>query len=422
MKKVLSVFTALVMIFCLTSCTGGSSSDEKTLTLMGKTSDVEKSYLTKIIEMYEETTGNKIDIISFEDNEYEEEAAEEFKDGNAPDLFLHFNNSSLNNFDIPNNFHYMDNEAWVSDLADISDSYCRDSEGNLLGLPFWEGSISGCYYNKKLLGELGLKPAATQAEFDVLCQALKAIGYTPICWPADGCNWQFQFGLDPIFCNDPSQLEKINRNEITFADIPAVHNMIQWFSDAADKGWFGSSYLDNGWSDISPVMGSGEAVMIFIWDTWFYTDFEEGNKYSKDDFALMPVFMNTEDTGTYEGPNLNMMMVNKNSQKLDMALDFINFCATPENYNKAFDGVSTISCFKGQTTNIQSQMVTDAMASIQEHQHVSTAEPKIIGYVQDEVGAAVTQMVKGKTDVKGCIQQMDNARIAAAKKLGTEHF
>lgn len=74
--------------------------------------------------------------------------------------------------------------------------------------------------------------------------------------------------------------------------------------------------------DISPTPANGDAVFVFIWDTWFDTDFQDGGKYTRDDFALMPVFMNTVDTGTYEGGNLNMLMVNKNSPKLD-----IQFCS-----------------------------------------------------------------------------------------------
>lgn len=99
-----------------------------------------------------------------------------------------------------------------------------------------------------------------------------------------------QFGLDPLFSDDPTLLERLNNNEISYADIPEVTDMVQWIADAADKGWLGSDHLDKGRSDISPAMSSGEAVMTFIRNTWFYTDFDKGNKYSVDDFALMPVF------------------------------------------------------------------------------------------------------------------------------------
>ncbi len=424
-KKCLILLLAAAAAVLMTSCSGfapDKNSDQVTLSIMGKESDLNKSYMTKIFDLYEKSTGNKLDIISFEDSEYETTAVQKFAKGDVPDIFLHFHNADLNRFNVADNFCFLNDEKWVDDLTDGAAAYCRDKDGNLLGLPFWENSVSGCYYNKTILDGLGLKPATNQAEFDVLCQVLADTGYTPICWPADGCSWMAQFGLDPIFADDPALLERLNKNEVSYADILEVNNMVDWIAGAADKGWFGADYLETGWSEISPAIGSGEAVMTFIWDTWFDTDFEPGGKYSKDDFAVMPVFMNTADGGTYEGGNLNMMMVNKNSENLEASLDFLDFCADPENYNKAFEGISTVNCFKGQTTNIQSKPVIDAAASIAANERVSTAASRINGYSADDVAAALHDMLSGKTDARGCIKRMDEYRITEAQNQVSDEF
>lgn len=425
-KRVFPVLLISAAVFFLISCgtdSGGADGAQSvSLTVTGRKSDMGKSYMTGIFDRYEKATGNWLKIIEYEDADFETEAADAFASGNVPDIFMHFHNADLNRFDVADHFYYLNEESWADDLTDSARAYCEDRDGNLLGLPFWESSVSGCYYNKTILDSLGLSPASTQTEFDVLCQALADIGRTPVCWPADGCTWMFQFGLDPVFADDPELLEKLNRNETTYSEIPQIAKMAQWIGDAAEKGWFGSDYMDCGWSDISSLLGSGEAVMTFIWDTWFYTDFEQGNKYSVDDFALMPVFMNTVDEGTCEGGNLNMMMVNKDSERLDEALGFLSFCASPENYNAAFDGIATVSCFKGQTTNIQSRMVTDAAASISEKERVSTAASKIIGYSADNVSAAFDRLLSGKTDVTGCVKLMDDYRIDGAKKQGADEF
>lgn len=424
-KPLLSILLVFTMILSLAACGKKQQAvnpNSVTLTLMGKKSDLNKSYMTSIFDQYEKATGNKLDIISIEDADYENVASQRIADGEVPDIFLHFHNADLNRFDVENNFYYLNDEEWVSDLTDSAKAYCEDSEGNILGLPFWENSVSGCYYNKTILDSLGLKPATTQAEFDVLCQALAEAGYTPICWPANGCSWMFQFGLDPVFADDPELLEKLNNNEITYSEIPAVTDMIQWISNAAENGWFGSDYMDIGWDNISDTMGSGECVMTFIWDTWFYTDFDESNKYKIEDFSVMPVFLNTTENGTYEGGNLNMMMVNKNSGHLDEALEFLSFCATPENYNVAFDGISTVNCFKGQTTNIQSQMVTDAADSISKYERVSTAASRIIGYSAEDVASLINQLFQKQLDVPGCVQQMDELRIQEAETQGIGGF
>ncbi len=412
MKK-FKPFILLVALALLLSGCGFLSAGRNDLTIMGKESDLNKTYMTRIFERYEKATGKKIKLISFEDSEFETQALNSFKEGKGPDVILHFNNADLNMFNVSENFCRLNDEEWVGELTDSSRAYCEDDDGNLLGLPFWESSVSGCYYNKTLLDSLGLKPAATQDEFNVLCQVLADTGYTPICWPANGCSWMFQFALDPLFDGYPERLEKLNTNEITYADIPEIKDMVNWIKSAADKGWFGSNYLETGWNEISPAISSGSAVMTFIWDTWFDTDFVAG-KYSADDFALMPVFMNTVKSGTYEGGNLNMMLVNKNAENRETALDFLAFCAQPDNYNAAFEGISTVSCFKNQTSNIQSKMVTDAAESISENERVSTASTRIIGYSADDVANAFVTMLREETDADGCIKLMDSRRISKA--------
>lgn len=410
MKKLIIFMISMAICLSLIGCKG---SGDAAVTVMGKKSDLEKSYMKSIFEHYEQSTGKKIKLISIDDADFEVEAAKAFKEGNGSDILMHFNNADLQRFDVENDFVYLNDCGWVDDLTDGAKAYCTDSDGNLLGLPYWENSVSGCYYNKTILDKLGLRPAATQAEFDVLCQVLKDTGYTPICWGGDGCAWMPQFGLDPVFADDPELLEKLNNNEIGYADIPAVSDMVSWIKKAADSGWFGDDYLSTGWSDIGRAMASGEAVMTFIWDTWFYTDLAEG-EYGIDDFALMPVFMGTAENGTYEGGNLNMMMVNKNGKNVDGALDFLDFCARSENYNVAFDGISTVSCFVGQTTNIQSKMVTDAQESIQKYERVSTAASRIVGYSGDDTVSALRRLFKGEVDVPGCVAEMDGMRRGEA--------
>ena len=427
MRKILTALF-LVTLFLLTACSPASGSgrdDGKiTLTIMGKKTDIEKDYIQRIVKLYEQNGRCRLNIIGMDDADADYDAAvrEAFSSGEAPDILFHFNDSGLNMLDVEEQFVSLDEEEWVSDLTDDARSYCQDSEGHLLGLPFWESSVSGCYYNKTILDSLGLRPAATQAEFDALCQALKSIGYTPLCWSLTSCEWNYQFALDPIFADDPELLVRLNKNEITYADIPAVQDMADWLAGAEEKGWFGESYADRSWDDLSHAMASGECVMINIWDTWFDTDLEEGGTYSKEDFALMPVFMNTEASGTYEGGNLNMMMVNKQGSHVEEALEFLSFCAGSENYNKAFEDISTVSCFKGQTTNIQSDMVVEAMGSISLHERSSTANPKIIGYTQQEMTAAVQKLLQGEVDAAGCVELMDEYRVDAARALGADGF
>ncbi len=420
MRRSICLSLAATLLFAAAAgC--GQQYDPNAVTIMGKTSDLDKPYMTEIFDHYRETTGKNLNIRAVEDALFEEEALRALGTDDAPDILLHFHNADLNRFRVEENFLYFDDAAWVDELTDSAKAYCTDANGHLLGLPYWESSVSGCYYNKKLLK--GFKAPTSQEDFDGLCESLMRLNITPLLWPAN-CSWMAQFGLDPLFADQPEgpeTLAKLNANEIKYEDIPAVTDMVTWIADAAAKGWFGKDYLKMGWDDISPALASGEAAMVFIWDTWFYTDFTAG-KYTVDDFALMPIFMNTTAGGTYEGGNLNMMMVNKNSTKKDEALAFLDFCATPENYNVAFNGISTVSVFKHQTTNIQSKMVTDAKSSLAKYERVSTANTRILGYSADDMMYALNALFKGDLTPAECVRQMDSKRAEKALAAGFTGF
>ncbi|MCQ2436933.1 MAG: ABC transporter substrate-binding protein [Clostridia bacterium] len=420
MKKILSIVLVAVMLL---ACAIPAMAEGTTITLMANANDAAKSYFTAIIDMYEAETGNKVDVIKIDPDNFDTVATAKFATGDIPDIFQHFNDSNINNYNVAENFMYLNDQPWADDLTSGAMAYSTDSEGNLLGLPFWESSVSGMFYNKKIFEENGLTIPTTQQEFNDLCDALLAAGIQPICFPTNGCSWFYQFAMDPIFADDGGELlAKLNSNQITYKDIPQMTAMCEWFKMAADKGWFGDLYLTDGWSDITVLMGTGEAAMTLIWDTWMYTDLDESYGYVKEDFGIMPMFLGTADEGTYEGGNLNMLMVNKNSENVETVLEFLEFCMNPDNYNKAFEGMATVAVFKGETANVQSVMVTEAIESVEALQRVSTANPKIIGYTQGETGSAFQELFMGNVDVAGCLDLLDSYRIATCTAMGIEGF
>lgn len=392
-----------------------------TLTLYCNADDMAKPYMQKIISLWEEESGNKIDQQGLDTDNAETIALTKFTTGDIPDLYVHFGNSNLKNFNPEENFVDWTDAEWVSD---IQDSVLPQATYNdkIIGLPFWEASNSGCFYNKKMFDELGISQPKTQEEFDKVCAKLLENDIQPI-YLAAADSWPilYQFALDPVLEEHPEYIEQLNAGELTYAEIPEFTSMCEWFLSAAEKGYFGKNFASDTWDYCSEVLGTGEAAMLFCWDTWFDTDYDsESYEYAGEDFGIMPVFMGTCEEGTYEGGNVNLMMANKNGDHVEEAKDFINFMSVPENYNQAFDGISTAAVFKGQTTNVNSTQYEENKDSVDQLIRASSAQPKIVGYNQGEGGKALLQLMSGDITVEECIKLIDDDRIATLKSFEQE--
>lgn len=420
MKKRAAVLTAIMAASTILTAVPAMA-EGVTLTLYGNADDLAKPYMQKIISMWEEESGNTIDVQGLDTNNAETIALTKFTTGDIPDLYIHFGNANLNNFNPLDNFVDWTDAEWVSD---IQDSVLPQAtyNGAVIGLPFWEASNSGCFYNKKIFEELGLEQPTTQAEFDAVCDTLLENDIQPIYLAAaDGWPILYQFAFDPVVAEHPEYVEQLNAGEMNYADIPEITAMCEWFQSAAEKGYFGETYASDKWDYTSEVLGTGEAAMMFCWDTWFDTDYDsESYDYVGSDFGIMPVFMGTRDQGTYEGGNVNLMMANKNGENVEAAKDFINFMAQPENYNAAFEGVATAAVFKQETSNVNSTQYEENKESVDSLINASGAQPKIIGFSQSEGGSALLQLMKGEVDVEGCIKLMDDDRNATLASFQQE--
>lgn len=234
---ILSVILTASLSISLVGCGGNKSvADNQNLVIMADSGNVTNVYLQKIFDLYKQKTGESIDIVEVPNKTFNDDVHKMYNNGEGADILMHFNNAPLEEFNPTENFYDLSNESWVNELTTTAKSYSM-IDNKLIGLPFWENSTSGCYYNKTILDKLGLSPAKTQKEFNALCASLKEAGYTPLSW--GNVTHLLQFGLDPIFANNIALLEKVNSGEIELKDIPEVVEVIKWIDMACQKGWFG---------------------------------------------------------------------------------------------------------------------------------------------------------------------------------------
>lgn len=406
-----------------TSAGGGDTKKPVTLVVMGNSGDMGRPYMEKAFALYEEKTGNKLDLQGIPGENFEQVSLTKFNTGDIPDIFMSFGNQTLKAYNPEANFVDFSDAAWVSDIEDtVVDQ--AEWNGKIWGLPLWEASATGFVYNKDIFAAQGIEVPTTQDEFMAACEKLKGAGINPLyigfkdVWPI-----LQQIAMDPIFENKDT-LAKLNANQITYADIPEMTSMVQWYKDMADKGYLGENFAANSWDYGMDALGSGEYAMMFTWDTWLYTDFDQKYPGQADHFGLMPAFMGTTELGTIEGPNTSLLLANKNSKNAEAAIDFINFMADPANYNVIFEGINTAPVFKGQTTNLATPQYEECTTNgVFDRAHrASSTWGNVIGFTQNETSKCIQEAMLGTVSVEQAIANMDKDRMAIAKAQQAEGF
>lgn len=384
----------------------------ETLIVWGEYPDLERGYITKAFERYEELTGNKLELVQMPKEEYAQKMSEAFNgNGEKPDIIFSYGGTCIENYHPDDNFYDFTGAQWVEDLTDTSINQAVYN-GKIIGLPHWEASVSGTLYNKKIFEEYDLSVPETQEEFMDVCEVLLSEGITPMYLPGKEISMLlYQFPLDTVV-EDESILAGLNDGSLGYEDIPEMEKIAVWYKTMGDKGYFGAGYRECDWGGMDDAMKGGKYAMMLCWDTWLYTDFTG----DPSQFGLMPAFMGVPDEGTFEGPNLGLFIVNEHTEKIDDALNFITFLADPYNYNEAFAGVYTAPVFKNQVASISTPQYLEAERLIDRNYRDSTAWLRIRGFSQMDAVYILDYMdSKGGERVEECLERMDRLR---RKRMG----
>ena len=382
------------------------SSGDK-LIIWGVYPDLERSYIKKALDRYEDLTENDLEVVQIPKEEFEKRMQASVKgEIEKPDILLSYGGTNIETYYPDENFYDFTEEPWVDDLTDTSINQTIYN-GKVIGLPHWEASISGTLYNKEIFEKYGLEIPENQEEFMKVCRVLKKKGITPLYLPAKEISMLlYQFPLDSIVMNSET-LEKLNEGKIGYADIPEMKKVVKWYKEMAEKGYLGQDYEKNDWDGMNEAMDSGRYAMMLCWDTWLYTDFQ-GDAAK---FGLMPAFVGTPEEGTFEGPNLGLFIVNKNSARLDAALNFITFLADPYNYNAVFENIYTAPVFKNQVASISTPQYLEAEQLIEQKFRDSIAWLRIRGFSQMDASCILEYMKKDSgLSPEDCLKKMDHLR------------
>lgn len=389
----------------------------QTLVLWGNRDDLKRPYLCKALERYREKTGNTVRIVALSHSELRKKLQAAFGgdggDGGTeqPDLLLSFGGVNIEPLDPDRHFYDFSAAPWVDDLTDTALNQTIFN-GKVIGLPYWEASVSGILYNKDLFTRYGIDVPRTQQAFLEACEKLLRNGITPIYLPfAEPTMLLYQFPMDSLL-KDHRVLNALNNGTLNYSDLPGMGRIVDWYRMMADKGYFGSDYTRNGWDGMDPAMRGGRYAMMICWDTWLYTDFTGDPSR----FGIMPAFMGVIEWGSFEGPNLALLMANKHSPRLTAAIDFVTFLADPYNYNVTLAGLYTAPVFKNQIGSISTPQYIENQREIEKLYCDSTAWTRIRGFSQADATYIQRHMRDPAYTTKTCLQDMDASRLRKARQ------
>lgn len=358
-KRALAALAAMAMAVSFAACGGSTSSsggasagssaapssateskEPVTVVYVIASSQANNQGTLDAIAKWEEKTGNKIDLQSVPDDQYDSVVTARLSGNDGIDIFQ----GPLQSFDAENTMVEFVGEDFEERLSEPVLRSIRTPDGKYYGYP-GPGGIStfGFWYNKAVFEEAGITELPTTFEgFSEMCQKIKDIGVTPIYLAGkDGYTLlQHRNAVSgAIYGEDPDVWTKLNANEIQWTEIPEFKAQMEALAGWAKDGFINDHFLTGTDEESKVAVANGEAAML-INGSWAVRGLLTQNPDMEVGFLPLPTSSGTPciPVSGYGGG----WHIAKSSKVQEQALDFLRFMTSPEvvsEYMKAAPGV-----------------------------------------------------------------------------------
>ena len=439
MKK--TIIKLLCMFLCATmlmGCGSGLSEDDLRFQDLSKESNLIGSQITLMAsedwvtdaEMglgtnFEAATGIQVVYDLYPDDKYLDMLFNKLDSDNPPDIFMTQSGLAIKNtYRLDNYAADLSEEPWV-EFYDAFSATETSINGHNYGMAYFDNT-SDYYmiYNKKILKKAGItETPTTYDEFINMCQKVANIGVIPIYEPmADGWHQTMLFAeIGQVFeKTDPGIIDKLNNNEVKFAEIESMKLALDQIKNLAQEGYMGQSFSTDTYANAVGYLANGEYAMCMlrpgIIDS--IVSSEMNNGFDKDDFGIMllPIcdnqILNIHPTGPSK-------YISKESQNIDAAKLYLQYITTKDNIQYVIDNADVVNNLPfemGQTTT-HDKATIEFLDQFNEENSGLVLQDTVTYFNEQwgDISNDILKMCEGKMSSEEVLNQIDSRRTELAE-------
>ena len=373
MKKRTVAAALLFTMVMTTSLSTVSGAENVTIKFLHKYCQPEQApVFEEIVKQYEEAhPGVHIEIETTTDNEIKSKLKLALGSGDMPDVYQTWTGEYCEKFiragyalDLT---PYLEADSeWKDSFIPAAYSAFTYEDGQYAVPTRFDAEVF--IYKKSVFEKYGFEEPKTWDDLMQICETLKADGVTPFIL-GDGLSWDAPHWYGALWQKfvpeDVLEGQDFNVKTVTIDD-PGYVNGLNYFTDLLDKGYFNDNINSMEHNMALEVFYAGEGAMAYV----EMLEFNDINKGLDGDFGFfaMPTIEDDEAKGNqeklYGAPE--GMIVNPNSENVDVAVDFLKFLTSVESQQKIVSEAGHTSCTIGAHTeeNTIPQLI-DGMAYVQ---------------------------------------------------------
>ena len=413
------------------SSDAGSSAAGTTITVMASQDWVEDSE-QELGKKFEEETGIHVDYQIVPADQYQDLLLTRLNAGEGPDIWGAQSGFALKTtYNVQENAVDLSNEPWA-DAYSVFSAEQTGVDGVNYGLTYYDTTTDYyMVYNKKLFEAAGATVPTTFDELKDTCDKLLASGVTPIYEPmADGWHllmlWTESAQVhDKI---DPGIIDKLNKNETTFAEDANMEKAVEQLNELAQNGYFGDNYLSDEFADAEGYMASGEFAICMLKPGSINKIVESDLNtagYTADDFGLflLPIcdnqYLNIHPTGPSR-------FIYSGSPNIDAAKQYLTFLLEKENVQYLIDNAADVENLPvevGQTPEY-SQTTLDFLNQYDDD-HSGMVLQDVVLYFNEQwmdINADLAAMFIGDMTANDVLKGIDDRRAQLAQAAGDANW